>query len=66
MRKPTKTKPGADAEALKKEQRESGQPATPPAREAILRAEYQEAELLSEDLDGAGVGKPPPDHDDEL
>lgn len=64
MRKPKK--PKLDSEALKKEQEESGQPATPPVREAIRRAEYQDAELLSEDLEGAGEGKPMPDHDDEL
>lgn len=66
MTRPKKPKPEGGAEALKKEQEESGQPATPPAREAIRRAEYQDAELLSEDLDGAGLGKPMPDHDDEL
>lgn len=66
MLKPRKPKPEGGAEALKKEREESRQPATPPAREAIGRAEYLDAELLSEDLDGAGQGKPMPDHDDEL
>jgi hypothetical protein len=66
MRKPRKPKPELDSEALKKEQEESGRPATPPAREAIGRAEYPDADLLSEELDGAGEGKPMPDHDDEL
>lgn len=66
MTRPRKTKPQGGAEALKKELEESAQPATPPAREAIRREEYLDAELLSEDLDGAGEGKPMPDHDDEL
>lgn len=61
MRKPRKPKPGDDAEAPKKEQGESGRPETPPARE-----EYLDTQALSEDLEGAGDGKPMPDHDDEL
>lgn len=64
--RPRKPKPEESAEALKKEQEDSGQPATPPAREAIRRAEYEDAALLSEELEGAGEGKPMPEHDDEL
>jgi hypothetical protein len=56
MRKPTKPNPGGDAEALKKEPEDSGRPAAPP----------EDAEALSEDLEGAGDGKPMPDHEDEL
>lgn len=48
-----KPKPGdAESEALKKEQRESGQPSTPPAREAIRKSEERDAERQSEEITG--------------
>lgn len=59
MRKPRK--PVDDAEALKKEREERGRSATPSAREENL-----DMQALNEELEGAGEGKPMPDHDDEL
>lgn len=54
MRKPSKPKGGDDAEARKDD-------------EPVVRPEdYLEPEVLNEDLDGAGAGKPAPDHEDEL
>lgn len=54
MRKPTKPKGGDDAEASKA------------GDEPVRPEDYLEPEVLDEDLDGAGIGKPAPDHEDEL
>ncbi|MBI2386224.1 MAG: hypothetical protein HYV14_09450 [Elusimicrobia bacterium] len=53
MRKPNKPKRGEDVSARKEPERPAPEPAP-------------DEETLDEELDGAGLGKRPPDHEDEL
>lgn len=59
QKKESRPRADVEAETLKKEQKESGQPMTPPACEAIRNAEYQEAKRRSADLEGGGEEKEP-------